>query len=246
MMMMMMMWSPVNSPYKGQWRGALMFFLICASTTVCVNNRDAGDLRHHRVHYHVTLMNPQNMPCTSPSRANYGVFIVSIYEKMHRHIWVMFTGHHIHTGVHCIYTYVVSVYNKYRFIGILQQQTQVHSWAWLSHDMEILSAIFALCTGSPAHHTSFVQGTHTPPMNLLHTGPIIRSFGVFIAVILNKLLNKQSSCRSFEAPWPPCDFNPYDNNNNNYNNNNNNNNHCTCCNNKNNNNDNITIIMIII
>ena len=30
--------SPVNSPHKGQWRGALMFSLICAWINVWVNN----------------------------------------------------------------------------------------------------------------------------------------------------------------------------------------------------------------
>ena len=44
-------WSPVNSPYKGQWRGALMFPLIGAWTNGWLNNRDAGDLRRHRAHY---------------------------------------------------------------------------------------------------------------------------------------------------------------------------------------------------
>ena len=34
--------SPVNSPQKGQWRGALMFSLICALPNRWVNNRDAG------------------------------------------------------------------------------------------------------------------------------------------------------------------------------------------------------------
>ena len=33
--------SPVNSPHKGQWRGALMISLICAWTKGEVNNRDA-------------------------------------------------------------------------------------------------------------------------------------------------------------------------------------------------------------
>ena len=39
---------PVNSPYKGQWRGALLFSLICAWTNGWVNNREAGDLSRHR------------------------------------------------------------------------------------------------------------------------------------------------------------------------------------------------------
>ena len=47
----------VNYPHKGQWCRALMFSLICAWTKAWVNNRDAGDLRRHRVHYDVTVMN---------------------------------------------------------------------------------------------------------------------------------------------------------------------------------------------
>ena len=47
---------PVNSPHKGQWRGTLMFSLICAWTDGWVNSRDAGDLRPHRVHHDVTVM----------------------------------------------------------------------------------------------------------------------------------------------------------------------------------------------
>ena len=35
--------SPVNSPHRGQWRGALVFSLICAWTNGWVNSRDAGD-----------------------------------------------------------------------------------------------------------------------------------------------------------------------------------------------------------
>ena len=52
--------SPVNSPHKDQWRGALMFSLIC--TRICtringwVNNGEADDLRRYRVHYDVTVM----------------------------------------------------------------------------------------------------------------------------------------------------------------------------------------------
>ena len=48
--------SPVNSPHKGQWRGALMFSFIWASTNSSANNRDAGDLGRHRAHYDVIVM----------------------------------------------------------------------------------------------------------------------------------------------------------------------------------------------
>ena len=39
-----------------QWRGALMFSLICAWMNDWVNNREARDLRRHRGHYYVTVM----------------------------------------------------------------------------------------------------------------------------------------------------------------------------------------------
>ena len=48
--------SPVNSPHKGQWRGALMFYLICAGINDWVNNREAGDLRRNRARYDVIVM----------------------------------------------------------------------------------------------------------------------------------------------------------------------------------------------
>ena len=48
--------SPVNSSHKGQWRGALMFSLICAWINGWVNHREAGDLRHHHAHYDVIIM----------------------------------------------------------------------------------------------------------------------------------------------------------------------------------------------
>ena len=48
--------SPVNSPLKGQCRGAVIFSLIHAWINGCVNNRDPSDLRRHRDHYDVTVI----------------------------------------------------------------------------------------------------------------------------------------------------------------------------------------------
>ena len=48
--------SPVNSPHRGQWYGALMISLICAYINGWVNNREAGDSGRHRAHYDVTVM----------------------------------------------------------------------------------------------------------------------------------------------------------------------------------------------
>ena len=48
--------SPVNSPHKGQWCGALMFSLIYTWVNSWVNNHEAGDLRPHGAHYDIIVM----------------------------------------------------------------------------------------------------------------------------------------------------------------------------------------------
>ena len=50
--------SPVTDEYShiGQWRGALMFSLICAWLNGWVNNGEAGDLGRHITHYDVIVM----------------------------------------------------------------------------------------------------------------------------------------------------------------------------------------------
>ena len=63
--------SSVNSPHKGQWRGALMFTLICARMNGWVNNGEAGDLRRNRAHYDVIVMFRPSLletPCQSRSQ----------------------------------------------------------------------------------------------------------------------------------------------------------------------------------
>ena len=59
--------SLVNSPHKGQWRGALMFSLTCVWTNDKENNRDAGVLRRHRAHYDVTVANSCWYPVSNVS-----------------------------------------------------------------------------------------------------------------------------------------------------------------------------------
>ena len=49
-------WSPVISPHKCQWRGALMFSLICVWINGWVNSREAGNLRRYRAHFDVIVM----------------------------------------------------------------------------------------------------------------------------------------------------------------------------------------------
>ena len=89
---------PVNSPHKGQWRRALIFSLIYVWTNVWANNRDAGDLRRHRAHYDVTVMqilyhtelkphqNPLSVSASSFIQSvtvffKYGTFLVVLCSK---------------------------------------------------------------------------------------------------------------------------------------------------------------------
>ena len=53
--------SPVNSPHKDQWHGALMFSLICVWINGWVNNREAGDYRRYHAHYDVIVMCRSNV-----------------------------------------------------------------------------------------------------------------------------------------------------------------------------------------
>ena len=48
---------PGEFPTQRQWRGALMFSLICVWINGWINNREAGDLRRHHAHYDVIVMN---------------------------------------------------------------------------------------------------------------------------------------------------------------------------------------------
>ena len=48
--------SPVNSPHRGQWRGALMFSLICVGINGWIKNPEAGDLRCYCTHYDISVM----------------------------------------------------------------------------------------------------------------------------------------------------------------------------------------------
>ena len=57
---------PVNSPHKGQWRGALMFSLICVWINGWVNNGEAGDMRRYLVYCDVIVMtHVLSEPCWS-------------------------------------------------------------------------------------------------------------------------------------------------------------------------------------
>ena len=74
--------SLVNSLHTGQWRGALMFSLICAWMYGWANNGDAGDLRRHLAHYDVIIMSHKN-PAPIPERI---LIRIQIQRKIRLHV----------------------------------------------------------------------------------------------------------------------------------------------------------------
>ena len=92
---------PVNSPHKGQWRGALMFSLICVWINGWVNNRKAGDLRHYRAHYDVIVMIPEELP-TQMCRTSLSNWVISFpdwSQTPDRYIGCLTGAHHSYAPV---------------------------------------------------------------------------------------------------------------------------------------------------
>ena len=69
---------PLNSPPKDQWRGALMFSLICAWINDWVNKRKAGDLRRH---YDVNVMRRQFITWINANVLPIGQIVTEIRTK---------------------------------------------------------------------------------------------------------------------------------------------------------------------
>ena len=96
--------SPVNSPYKGQWRGVLMFSLICVWINGWVNNREAGDLRRYRTHYDVIVMGLTKPPFKlglgweitshlffvkgAPNISNMGIYLKVTYSYIDTRLYI--------------------------------------------------------------------------------------------------------------------------------------------------------------
>ena len=58
---------------KGQWRGALIFSLICAQINDWVNNREAGGLRCYCAHHNVIVIPSSSSLQHLPNKINNGV-----------------------------------------------------------------------------------------------------------------------------------------------------------------------------
>ena len=85
--------SPVNSPHKGQWRGALMFCLIRAWINSWVNNCEAGDLRRYLAHCDVIVMgklvnHQQQQQNNNNNNNNNNALTMCTFLEVYRKTWL--------------------------------------------------------------------------------------------------------------------------------------------------------------
>ena len=100
--------SPVDSPHKGQWRGALMFSLICACIIAWAENWDAGDLRRNRVYY-------ENQGVSWTSHLYNGILVrwCLCFESPHK--WFFIATHHIYPHISAyiqLYGWYAKIFNS--------------------------------------------------------------------------------------------------------------------------------------
>ena len=107
--------SPVNSPHKVQWRGALMLSLICAWINGWVNNRQACDLRSHRGHYDITVLPVISLPSSVGPVCLFNSNCSSLHLQLPQH--VMRVGHQPSLLIRKLHTLYINFLSS-RWYGI--------------------------------------------------------------------------------------------------------------------------------
>ena len=171
--------SPVNSPHKGQWQGALMFCLILAWMNGWVNNRGAGDLRRHRAHCDVTVIFVKR--CDVITHTCHHFYAITIR-------WTS-PAFDVHESRQFPDDPPPGVWGEYRSTS--GQQPLIAAFfkkiwiePWWRHQMETFP-----------RYWFFVRRIHWSPVNLPSRRPVTRSFDVFLDLRLNKRLSKPSRRR---------------------------------------------------
>ena len=89
--------SPVNSPHKGQWRGALMLLWSAPWINGWVHNREAGDLRrHHCNHQWFSLDEYGSINSLDP--VEYGHVKKSQQSKLKSRTWLWVISYSLNMG----------------------------------------------------------------------------------------------------------------------------------------------------
>ena len=123
---------PVNSPHKGQWRGALMFSLICTRINGWVNNGEAGDLRRNRADYDVTVMRPRKACMCEHDLGVICFEILVIGLAMLHEIYVYTLQSYNMSDVYNWYLDLICIYNEsiYQLWNHLQYLKKTKNKCW--------------------------------------------------------------------------------------------------------------------
>ena len=116
----------VNSPHKGQWRGALMLSLICFWINGWVNNREAGDLKRHRGHYDVIVMLLAFRE-GNPQRASNEVNISIAWR--HHELW-QFSRPFAYSTTVLAFTFITKSIPSNKFYEISIQSSNISTRFW--------------------------------------------------------------------------------------------------------------------
>ena len=147
----------MNSPHKGQWRGALVFSLICTWKNGWVNNREADDLRRYHTHYDVIVMIQMSgikpLLVSSMTRMFVSLFCHSQFDINH----AIFDWHfaHVLTILYCVISLVDRAVDKWNHVNpscrrpdgdnaleILQSYTKTSMMLDIPTDIHVMMIIF--------------------------------------------------------------------------------------------------------
>ena len=148
--------SPVTSPHKGQWRGPLMFSLICAWINGWVNNLDAGDLGRHHAHYDVIVMLTWRAATLLYIFSSYWNTAVRIVTVALSHIYCIYILCYIYIYVYHIYA-IYNLYDSFIDIHILHRKEPPHLIlfeTFITSLHEIISRLLERKTYSNTNHLS--------------------------------------------------------------------------------------------
>ena len=133
--------SPVNSPHKGQWRGVLMFSLICAWINGWVKNREAGNWRRHRIHYDVIVMQIVGVclhsKCREVLRDLTDFEYCRLVANIHRSHYMLTSSN---GNIFLVTTHLCGEFTGHRWIS-LTKVSDAELWCLISYWFWILSPV---------------------------------------------------------------------------------------------------------
>ena len=176
--------SPVNSLHKGQWRGVLMFPLICARINGWVNNREAGDLRRYRAHYDVIVMKSW-LVILVLTTATYCLARIAVTQ-----LTFIFKETQAGMNVYVLFAYSLTAtlcWWIYLPCGVTLEWRHNERDGISNHQPRdcLLNGLFR-CRSKKTSFASlaFVRGIHQWPVNSAHKGPVTRNMFPFDDVIM--------------------------------------------------------------